>query len=41
MSRTGCGVSDIISIVLVGLTGAALFVRFVMRFGRPDEEELA
>jgi hypothetical protein len=29
------------SLVLVGLTAAALFVRFVMRLGRPEEEELA
>ena len=30
-----------VSIVLVGLTAAALFLRFVMRLGRPEEEELA
>lgn len=30
-----------VSLVLVGLTAAGLFTRFVMRLGRPDEEEAA
>ena len=30
-----------ISLALVGLTAAGLFGRFVMRLGRPDEEEAA
>ena len=28
-----------VSLVLVALTGAALFIRFAMRLGRPEEEE--
>jgi hypothetical protein len=30
-----------VSLVLVALTGAALFIRFAMRLGRPEEEEVA